>query len=129
MSDEDTVSLWVGHADTPRILERYLADKYSEDGDSIPSPFSKDFGISWFDEDFREAHVLEEPSRFLRDLLTDNSYDDVILPRFIRMIGETLPEEANAVILLYRFKYDESVKTSARRTVQMRYVGSVKWTP
>jgi hypothetical protein len=125
MQEEGVVSLWIGHADSSDALDAYLLTGYSEDGDFIPSPFARDFGIGYHDEDFREAQHYENPSRFVRVLLRGYSYDNVIIPKFIQLLGELLPEEVNAIVLLYNFKHDASVETNAGGAVRLRYMGAV----
>jgi hypothetical protein len=125
MRDEGVVSLWVGESDSPDALDAYLQVGYSEDGDFIPSPFARDFGIRYYDEDFREAQHYEEPSRSVRDLLKGYSYDSVIIPKFVQLLGDSFPVDVNAVILLYNFKHDSGVEANDGGPVRLRYMGAV----
>ena len=119
------VSLWVGRADSASSLDAYLKVGFSEDGDLIPSTFAKDFGIKSYDEDFREARFYDVPSRSLRELLTGFSYDNLIIPKFIELCGSSLAADANAVILLYNFEYNEGRQESPESSVKMRYLGAI----
>ena len=125
MQEKGVVSLWVGQADSPDALDAYLLVDYSEDGDLIQSPFARDFGIRYYDEDFREAQHYEKPSRSVRDLLKGYSYDSVIIPKFVELLGESFPDDVTAVILLYNFKHDTRVESYDGGAVRLRYMGAV----
>src|SRR5258708_5503989 len=119
------VSLWAGRADSASSLDEYMNVVYSEDGDLIPSAFAHDFAIKSYDEDFREAQFWEVPSRKVRDLLTGHSYDTEIIPAFVKICGESLSTEVNAVVLLYNFEFNEGPKDNAGDNVRLRYLGTV----
>jgi hypothetical protein len=125
MKEDGVVSLWVGEAGSRDALDKYLQTGYSEEGDFIPSPFARDFSMHYYDEDLREARYYEEPSKTVADMLKGYSYENVIVPRFVGLCGESFPEPVNAVVLLYNFKYEGGVKTSVGSTVRLRYIGSV----
>lgn len=125
MREDRVVSLWVGQANSPDALDQYLQTGYTEDGDFIPSQFARDFGIRFYDEDFREAQYFEAPSQSVQSVLKGFSYDDVIVPRFTHLCGELFSEPVNAVLLLYNFEYKGEVDANAGGAVSMRYVGSV----
>ncbi|WP_017151783.1 immunity 22 family protein [Bacillus bingmayongensis] len=54
MEKEGIVLLWLGNMESEDFLEDYFRIKYTDDGDSIPSLFIKDFHICMYDidEDF-----------------------------------------------------------------------------
>jgi hypothetical protein len=131
------VSLWVGRSDSVLLLRNYIRVLYTRDGDDMPSLFAKDFGISRYDEDYIETEFFEIPTCKLRDLLRGCSCDSVIIPKYIKLYGETLPNDVNVVILLYSFSnydpvgnilsfdYDENIKEGTNDQVHMRYLGMV----
>lgn len=126
MREEGAVSLWVGHADSEEALDAYLLTRYSEDGDLIPSPFASDFGTGYYDEDFREGQYYETPSRSIPELLRGFSYDDVIVPKFVQLLGELLSEEVNAVVCLYNFHHEGRLEpATGGGAVRLRYMGAV----
>lgn len=125
MQAQGAVSLWVGQADTSGALDAYLQVGYSDDGDFIPSPFARDFGIRYYDEDFREAQHYERPSRSVRNLLKGYSYDSVIIREFVQLFGELFPVDVNAVILLYNFRHDTGVEANDAGAVRLRYMGAI----
>ena len=125
MPEEHMVSLWAGRADSSQAFKAFLLTGYTEDGDYIPSPFVRDFGIKYYDEDFREAQYYEKPSRSLRALLNGYSRDYMIIPKFIQLFGEFFPDDVNAVVVWYRFNYHGRVIINADATVKMRYMGAV----
>jgi len=108
-------------------LEAYISSRYSEAGGRIPPPFAEDFGLERFDDDVREAEILEQGSRSLTELLADFSYDDVIIPNFVATVGDTLPRSAETVVLLYDYQHTGRVTTEAQRAVSLRFVGVVPY--
>jgi hypothetical protein len=125
MQAEGVISLWAGQADSAHALDAYLQVGYSDDGDLIPSRFARDFGIRYYDEDFREARHYEKPSRSIRQLLKGYSYDSVIIPKFVQLLGELVPDDTNAVVLLYNFKHEAAIGAKDDGEVRLRYMGAV----
>ncbi len=123
MEKEGFVSLFIGNSSSSEELQNYILVSYSEDGDAISSRFEKDFNIVSYDHDFIEAEFYEEPSDDLRVLLEGFSYDKEITPKFIKICGERLNQEANSVILLYNFQYHENVI----ETDQFRFLGTIQY--
>lgn len=124
------VSLWLGTIKTKPIddmLVQYLAFEYDEDGNAIHPPFSHDFEIEEFAEDFREAGILDEPKHRIEDMLQGCSYEDEVIPLFQNLIDKTLMLETfNTVILLYNFNYHGKVKHVSNEQMDMIYIGSVQ---
>lgn len=120
------VSLWTGWAESDEALESYLAFGFTEDGDSVPSPFAHDFGIDWFDEDFREAGLISLLTQSLSQLLEGHSNAKALIPKFAATIGDTLDSEANAVLLLFDFRYDGEVREVTHGPVRLRFQGVVR---
>lgn len=128
MRIEGYVSLWIGKCESADRLSRFMKIEYSEAGEFIPPPFAHAFGISYFDEDFNESNFYDQPTKSLKELLAGFSYDDVIIPRFCELCGEdTLTDEANAVILLYNFEYNEEINEAQKDSNFFRFIGSVEY--
>ena len=125
MSREDSVSLWLGVVESEQFLGDFKRVSYSEDGDFLGSPFTHVFKIECYDEDFCEiAHV--PVSKEFSGLLMGCSYDEVVIPRFTEAFGESgIPAGANALILLYNFDYDGSVRDVRAKGAEFKYIGSV----
>jgi thiamine pyrophosphokinase len=123
MEKEGFVSLFIGNSNSYEELQKYVLVSYTEDGDSIPSKFEKDFGIEYYNEDFREVEFCSQSSNDLRFLLEGFSYDEEIVPEFINICGERLDQEVNSVILLYDFKYDAKVD----KANQFKFLGTVQY--
>jgi hypothetical protein len=126
MVENGAVSLWVGDSSSWEDLASYMRVTYSNDGEAVPSPFASDFDICSYDEDFLEANCYETPSRLLRELLKLVSYDDVVIPKFVALCGEQLPEPVNSIVLLYNFRHDGPVRVNSRDSVRLRYIGTVE---
>ncbi|WOO38008.1 immunity 22 family protein [Anaerocolumna sp. AGMB13020] len=103
MEKKGFVSLWVGNVQSFEELDRLLVVSYSDEGDFIPSIFAKSFEIHRYDDTVREAEYYKEASNDLNQLLEGFSYDDEIVPRFDTLVKEELPNDINAVVLLYNF--------------------------
>jgi hypothetical protein len=127
MQEDGIVSLWIGDADSAQLLEAYMTIGFTEDGDLIPSTFATEFDIDYYDEDFREATHRETAERFLSDLLRGSSYADVIAPKFTTLCGNSIPQLANAKVLLYNFNYMGGSKAVTIGPVRLRYVGAVTY--
>lgn len=126
MEEIGTVSLWLGVTDSPGSLENILQVSYSEDGDFEGSAFSRAFNIGFYDEDFREAEVLEGSYDSIDALLSGFSYEDIIIPRFSNLIG-SLTKKFNTVVLLYNYKYDGSVIQLQDQSLNLLFFGSVSY--
>ncbi len=125
MEEINTVSLWLGNASSLDLLEAYTQVGYSEDGDFEGSDFTRDFGISYYDDDFKEVDSLHS-SKLIATILDGFSYDKKIIPLFERLLGEVLDSEINSVVLLYNFHYTGSIKISSKQGVELKYMGFVR---
>ncbi|TCW39409.1 immunity protein 22 of polymorphic toxin system [Laceyella sacchari] len=123
MEKKGFVSLFIGNSNSYEELQKYVLVSYTEDGDSIPSKFEKDFGIEYYNEDFREVEFYSQSSNDLRFLLEGFSYSEEIVPEFINICGERLDQEVNSVILLYDFQYDGKVD----KANQFKFLGTVQY--
>lgn len=126
MEKEGFVSLWVGSVQSSTELDRLLVVSYSEEGDFIPSVFAKNFEIRRYDDAVREAEYYEEASNDLNQLLEGFSYDDEIVPRFNKLVQEELPNDSNAVVLLYNFKYTGEIVEATIGSNYLRFLGTVE---
>jgi hypothetical protein len=123
MQKEGFVSLFIGNMSSSEELDQYVLIEYTEDGDAIPSQFEKDFGIDYYDEDFREVEFYKEPLDDLRNLLEGFSYNEEIVWKFIDLCGVYLDHKVNSVILLYNFQYTGTIK----RANQFQFLGAVQY--
>lgn len=127
MEQEGFVSLWVGNVQSSEELDRLLTVSYSDEGNFIPSIFAKHFEVRRYDDAVREAEYYEEASNDLNQLLEGFSYDDEIAPKFNTLVQEELPNDINAVILLYNFKYNGEIVEATILSNYLRYLGSVEY--
>ncbi|MGM9928884.1 MAG: immunity 22 family protein [Bacillus sp. (in: firmicutes)] len=124
MEQEGYVSLWVGKFESDKDFQNYLFISYTEDGDSVASEFEKHFQIDYYDEDFMEAEYFDGEIKDIQTLLEGCSYDDVVIPNFIKRQGENLTESVNSVILLYNFQYSTNGQNDLNN---VQYVGNVRF--
>lgn len=127
MEQEGFVSLWVGNVQSSEEMDRLLTVSYSDEGDFIPSIFAKHFEVRRYDDAVREAEYYEEASNDLNQLLEGFSYDDEITPKFNTLVQEELPNDINAVILLYNFKYTGEIVEATIQSNYLRYFGTVEY--
>ncbi|TYP78118.1 immunity 22 family protein [Paenibacillus methanolicus] len=127
MEKRGYASLWTGRVQSQAQLEELLHIAYTEDGDSLPSPFAAYFAIEDYDDDFREAEFREEGCRNLDELLDGFSYADVLLPRFRDRFQGRSFADVNAVILLYDFDYAGTIREAVGTQDVLRFEGSVSY--
>ncbi|WP_053365750.1 immunity 22 family protein [Bacillus sp. FJAT-27245] len=127
MEQEGCVSLWVGEFGSSEKFRDYLFIEYDEDGEAIPSNFEKDFSIEYYDEDFREVVYHQQPHSSLNQLVAGASFEEVIIPKFQEMFAKNAPEKANAVVLLYNFHYNSTIKTAQSGLGTLHYIGAVQY--
>lgn len=127
MEKEGFVSLWVGSVQSSEELDRLLVVSYSDEGDFIPSIFAKHFEIRRYDDAVREAEYYEEASNELNQLLEGFSYDDEITLRFDTLVRGELPNDINAVVLLYNFKYTGEIVEATIQSNYLRFLGTVEY--
>lgn len=129
MRERNVVSLWLGTTSSAKSLEEYVRLGSDSEGDLVPSKFMNDFGLTSWDEDFREAATLEEDIRTIAEILEGFSYDDQLIPQFEKKIGEKVEYAVNAAVLLYNFKADPKQTEVNTEEVQLRFVGIANYAP
>lgn len=127
MEQEGYVSLWVGRVPSTEALEQLLTISYNDDGESIPSAFGEGYGLDWYDDDFREAEWFTQASSQVIPIIQGCSYEKLVLPRFVALLGEQLDQKYNAVILLYNFKYDGNAIDVSIDDSQLKFLGTVEY--
>ncbi|MEM1504924.1 immunity 22 family protein [Domibacillus sp. 8LH] len=124
MEREGYVSLWVGNFASNEELQHYLLNFYDEDGEAAASMFEEEYRIEGHDSDFREAEYFKEGSNQLSVLLEGGSYEEMVIPHFIKLKGEELPYPVKSMILFYHFKYSGK---GSHQSSRVHYVGSVRY--
>lgn len=129
MEKEGYVSLWIGNISSDEQLAGYVEVGYTEDGDSIPSQFLKDFQINTydFDEDFIERICNEIEMQSIRELILGCSYEDKVIPQYEKLAKRMSLEKFNAGILLYNFQYEGRIDVINSKDYAFQFVGSVKY--
>ena len=108
MEEKGFVSLWLAKVESAVQLKSFMREDYTEDGDYIPSRFASLFDIEYIDSGFSESEFIGIKSS-LKDALKGASYDDIIIPKFERLLynnDEIAISDFNSVVLLYNFKYE-----------------------
>ncbi|EUJ47710.1 immunity 22 family protein [Paenilisteria rocourtiae] len=119
MNSKNYASLWLGNMDETTFNE-YFEIKYIKDGDSIPSPFEKDFTIGYYDRDLVEKFWAEEGSDNIEILLEDFSYDEQLIEQFRNV---SLSESFNAIVLVYGYNYIGKTKISTYKNGILNFIG------
>lgn len=118
---ENCVSIWIGKSTCSHDLEKYVATRYSADGDYVGSYFSKEFHIDFIDNDFLEQSFTVS-SLSLVELLNGFSYAErIILELLNREI--MLESQVNSAILLYNYDYGQNTYT-IEATSNFQYLGT-----
>lgn len=97
MQKEGKVSLWLGTFNDEETFRELMEIKYTDDGDSIPSKFKKQFKIDYYDIDFSEIDYMEEKSNNLQVLLEGFSNDYEIIPKLNEIYNGGM---YNSIVLL-----------------------------
>lgn len=117
------VSLWFGNFEENNFNE-YFEIKYTEDGDSIPSLFEKDFALGYYDRDLVEKFWSDNNSEDIEVLFEDFSYDNQLIDQFRSV---TIDEPYNTVMLIYDYKYEGKTKISDYKNNKLRFIGTVTY--
>jgi len=142
------VSLWIGKCKNYNIVDDYLSTIYLDENDSdiwkdlyIPAnknrdceeelkeyfnyeyfnQFEYDFGLS-FDEDFREAEVLDYDTKNIRELFDGFSYYDLFRDKLIE-VNDKYYLEFNTAIALYDFKYEGNIVEAEHENIHLYFLG------
>lgn len=124
MQKEGMVSLWLGNFKDEETFRKFMEIKYTDDGDSAPSLFKKNFKIKYYDIDFSEIDYIEEESSDLQILLEGFSNDYEIIPRFNEKYNGDI---YNSIVLLYDFEYNCNVKNYKAGDNQLNFIGYVNY--
>ncbi|AQY50656.1 hypothetical protein PWEIH_03446 [Listeria weihenstephanensis FSL R9-0317] len=117
------VSLWFGNFEENNF-NVYFEIKYTEDGDSAPSLFEKDFALGYYDRDLVEKFWSDDNSEDIEILLEDFSYDNQLIDHFRSV---TIDEPYNTVMLIYDYKYEGKTKISDYKSNKIRFIGTVTY--
>lgn len=118
------VSLWLGTFNNEETFREFMEIKYTDDGDSIPSEFIKQFKIDYYDIDFSEIDYMEEKSDELQVLLDGFSNDYEIIPKFNEKYNAST---YNSIVLLYDFEYDCTVESYKSGENKLDFIACVEY--
>ncbi|MDB2076291.1 MULTISPECIES: immunity 22 family protein [Clostridium] len=124
MQKEGKVSLWLGNFNNEKTFREFMEIKYTDDGDSIPSKFKKQFKIDYYDIDFSEIDYMEEKSNDLEVLLEGFSNDYEIIPKLKENYDGNM---YNSIVLLYDFEYDSNKINYKNENNILDFIGCVDY--
>lgn len=124
MQKEGKVSLWLGNFNNEETFREFMEIKYTDDGDSIPSKFKKQFKIDYYDIDFSEVDYMEEKSNDLEVLLEGFSNDYEIIPKLNEKYNGGI---YNSIVLLYDFEYDSNGENYKDENNTLDFIGCVEY--
>ena len=122
MQKEGRVSLWLGSFNNEKTFREFMEIKYTDDGDSIPSKFKKQFKIDYYDIDFSEIDYMEKKSNDLEVLLEGFSNDYEIIPKLNEKYNGGI---YNSIVLLYDFEYDFNEENYKDDNNTLDFIGCV----
>ena len=124
MQKEGKVSLWLGNFNNEKTFREFMEIKYTDDGDSIPSKFKKQFKIDYYDIYFSEIDYIEEKSNDLEVLLEGFSNDYEIIPKLKENYDGNM---YNSIVLLYDFEYDSNKINYKNENNILDFIGCVDY--
>ena len=124
MQKEGKVSLWLGNFNNEKTFREFMEIKYTDDGDSIPSKFKKQFKIDYYDIDLSEIDYMEEKSNDLEVLLEGFSNDYEIIPKLKENYDGNM---YNSIVLLYDFEYDSNKINYKNENNILDFIGCVDY--
>ena len=113
METDNTVSIWIGNFKNLTELENYIDLTYDDEGEIVVSDFFNDFkiDINDIDEDLIEKAVLSNETNDISIILRNASYEEQLLCELNALESLNI-NKGNAIVLLYNYAYDGSVKSS-----------------
>ncbi|AWI03469.1 immunity 22 family protein [Clostridium drakei] len=124
MQKEGKVSLWLGNFIDEKTFREFMEIKYTDDGDSVPSEFKKQFQIGYYDMDFSEIDYIDKRSNDLQVLLEGFSNDYEIIPKLNEKYNGDM---YNSIVLLYDFQYDSKEENYKDGHNELNYIGCVEY--
>ncbi len=118
------VSVWAGNASTWADLNSCLEFAFNEDGEAIPGPFARAFEIDWFDEDFREATVIDGHATSAKELFSRHSRGEEIAIALCHKVD--LSNRLNATVAIFDFTYHGKVISAILDNVSLSFIGIVE---
>ncbi|CBJ40812.1 hypothethical protein (plasmid) [Ralstonia solanacearum CMR15] len=113
------VSVWIGaFADLDDLLQ-YVDTRYADD-DNVSNDFWRDIGLDWFDDDFREAALIEVGD--LREEISAFSYGPSFADDIARDVEASRKDGENGMIMLFDLEY--SVRERGEGSGRVRFLGS-----
>ncbi|GLU35889.1 immunity 22 family protein [Trinickia caryophylli] len=104
MNKDLKISAWIGKFSGADDLIQYVETRYGASGNSM-SQFWSEIGISWFDDDFREASMLSPGNETLAEELREFSYGESFADELLRRLINVRQSGMDGLILLYDFDY------------------------
>lgn len=117
--------MWLGKASSEGALDRAVDVAFSGDGDFLGSPFSRAFGIGYYDAGLMEARYFERPPGSLPALLEGVSYADKVQPRVLAS-GAGLHGDENCIVLMYDQHHD-APDAWAGQGIELRFIAAVSY--
>jgi hypothetical protein len=129
MEKQGSVAVWIGKVASAQTLSDALRVSFSEDGDFLGSAFSRAAAVGYYEDATREAGVVSEHSKDIRQLLKGVSYEGELLPKLLAASIE-IGLDDNCFVLLYDVSFGSTESTS--RNVQLaglelRFAGDFRY--
>lgn len=119
---KNKVSIWIGNFKNRDELIKYTNIEYTEEGDSIPSFFEKDFRLDYYDRDLVEKSFISIPTDNIKELLADFSYSESFSKEL-----HINKQEYNTAILIYEYEYDGREKSIKHNQNELEFIGAIEY--
>ena len=108
----------------PENAKRPIENAFKKVYDESYNQFEYDFAM-FFDEDFMERVFFDKASNSTSALIGKHSWYQTYKHEFIALLGETLTKAYNAVVLIYDYRYNNSVKHIRHERFEIEFMGAV----
>ncbi|AZU59351.1 immunity 22 family protein [Ralstonia pseudosolanacearum] len=122
MEKDLKVYVWIGEFSDLDDLLQYVDARYDDDG-NVSNDFWRDIGIDWFDDDFREAALIEGED--LREEISEFSYGSSFADEVARDIEVNRKDGENGIIMLYDL--ENSKRERGVRSGRVRFLGGYSY--
>ncbi|MGK9232717.1 immunity 22 family protein [Inquilinus limosus] len=115
------VGVWIGKFPDERSFDHYFAEKFTDDGDRIPSEFEKSFSITV--SPYSQEKAFFENTIDPVEEIKSASYSDQYLEKLKTVLSSTKHLEANSICCVF----DIETPPKAEEDKYLKFVGMYEY--